>query len=98
MVEDKGGQGKLTLAMGSHMGHGGILHHGGRARTGHHIWVSGKGTLGSHGELLRVVHHLLLGLVGSKTRLHLRVLAGRGPVEGGPGSIRKAIAGRVHGL
>jgi len=93
------GRERLTLAVSGHVRHGGILHHGGRASAGHHVGIPGKGPLGTHGELLGVVHHLLLlGLVGRQARLHLRVLAWRGAVEGWPGGIWKAVRGRVHGL
>lgn len=54
--EETGG---LTLPV-RHMLHGGILHHSCRTSTRHHVGSTGKASLGSHGELLGIVHHLRL--------------------------------------
>ena len=80
----------LTLAIGSHVRHGGILHHSCRAGPScHEGWVraGGKGTgLARHGELLWIIHHLLrLLLVGGRNRLQVSALGWWGTVEDGAG-------------
>lgn len=93
-------KGRLTLTIGSsHVRHGGILHHSCRANTCHHARV-GTGVEGSglagHGELLCVIHDLLLVLVRGWPRLQLSSL-GWGVVEDRAcGGIWVAIGGRIH--
>lgn len=78
-------KGKLTLAIRSHVWHGGILHHACRSGSSHEGRVSRArkvtSRLGAHGELLCVIHHLgrlILGWPG----LQVRILGRWGTVEG----------------
>lgn len=93
---------KLTLTIGGHLRYGGILHHSCGTSTSaawHHGTVIGgtrEGTTSPHGELL-VIHHLLLLLVRTRTRLHLGVLTRWGAIVWLSCRIAVAIGGRVHG-
>lgn len=99
---DKREQIKLTLTIGGHLRHGGILHHSCRASTraaGHHgtgIGSTRECTTSAHGKLL-VIHHLLLLLARTRTRLHLGVLTRWGAIERLSCRIAVAIGSRVHG-
>jgi len=76
-------KGWLTLTIGSHLRHGGILHHSCRATASHEGWVRAGGEstgLAPHGELLCVIHHLLR-LVGGGGRLQVSALGWWGTVE-----------------
>ena len=106
------GQDELTLTIGSHVLHAGILHHSCRAgATSHHGGIGSRGersALGrAHGELLLVVHHLLLLvlvllrvlrlLVLGWTRLHVCVLWRWGAIKGRAAlGVGEAIVGRIH--
>lgn len=90
----------LTLAIGSHLRHGCILHHSCRScRPGHHgtgVGSTREGTTRPHGVLL-VIHHLLLRLIGTRTRLHLGSRSRRGTTEWLSCGIAVTIRSRVHG-
>lgn len=94
----------LTLAIGGHLRHGGILHHSCRTSTSaarHYasgIGGTGETTTGPHGELLVVHHLLLLLLLGwTRTGLHLGVLTRWGAIKRLSCRIAVAIGSRVHG-
>lgn len=84
------------------MRHGGILHHSCRTSTSttwhHGTWIGStrKGTPSAHGVLL-VIHHLLLLLARTRTRLHLGVLTRWGAIVWLSCRIAVAIRSRVHG-
>lgn len=92
---------ELTLTIGSHLRHGGILHHSCRTSTSRHhstrVGSTGECTTWPHGVLL-VIHHLLLRLIGTRARLHLGVLSLRAAIVGLSCSVAVAIRSRVHGL
>lgn len=77
-------KGRLTLTIGSHLRHGGILHHSCRTTaSSHEGWVrtGGESTgLAPHGKLLCVIHHLLR-LVGGRGGLQVSALGWWGTVE-----------------
>lgn len=91
---------ELTLTIGSHVRHRGVLHHSRRAGTSHHGRIRSRrkmASLGTHGELLRVIHHGLR-LTRRGARLQVRVLLWGGAVESRATSrIGIAISGRIHG-
>ena len=73
------GRDELTLTIGGHVWHAGILHHSCRAgASSHHGGIGSRGertALGrAHRELLLVVHHLLLLVLVLLLLLLLRVL------------------------
>lgn len=98
------GRGELTLTIGGHVRHAGVLHHACRTSARHHrrIGASDKAWLATRhaSELVGVVHHLLAWLSRARALLHMRVLIWRwgGVVEGRRdiGDL-KAVAGSVHG-
>lgn len=95
-------QNKLTLPIGGHVRHGGSLHHSCRTSTRttwhHGTWIGStrKRTTSPHGVLL-VIHHLLLLLARTRTRLHLGVLTWWGAIVWLSCRIAVAIGSRVHG-
>jgi hypothetical protein len=91
---------RLTLTIGSHVRHGGILHHSCRANTSHHGLVRAAlevAGLTTHGELLCVIHHLLV-LVRGWPRLQMSTLWWGGVVDRASSGIWIAIGSRVHDL
>lgn len=91
-------KGRHTRAIGGHLRHGGILHHSCRTSTSRHhgsrVGRTRKSTTaGPHGVLL-VIHHrlLLLRLVWTRTRLHLRILTLWGAIVRLARSIAVAIS------
>lgn len=93
-------RGGLTLSIRSHVRHGGILHHSCRAGRSHHGGIRARwkvARLTAHGELLRVIHHLLR-LSWGWAGLHVRILLLWGAVEGLAASrVGVTIRSRVHG-
>ena len=92
--------GRLTLTAGSHVRHCGVVHHSCRPGTSHHSWIRARlegAALGAHGELLRVIHHLLR-LAWRWARLHMSIRLWRGAVERWTSTrVWVAIRSRVHG-
>ena len=88
------------MSICGHVRHRGILHHACGAARSHHGGIRARwkvARLAAHGELLRVIHHLLR-LSWGWARLHMRILLLWGAVEGLAASrVGVAILSRVHG-